>query len=145
MLIPSHRTGQVSREAQAGPIRTARCRPNSILHASTSLSPTARCKSGSSPAFESVIRRIFQSTWSMAMYIEAIANMIWNHEYCAIRQYYRTTTKCEERRTLYRAPLRSSPRSSPTNSSTSSISCGALAGIAPASTVARSAWYRILI
>ena len=35
MLIPSHRTGQASREAQAGSIRTARCRPSSILHAST--------------------------------------------------------------------------------------------------------------
>ena len=46
---------------------------------------------------------------------------------------------------MYRVPVRSSSRSSPTmvsSSSSSSISCSALAGIAPASTAGRSAWYR---
>jgi len=78
------------------------------------------------------------------MYIEAIANMMWNHEYCAIRQYYVHQQMGGETQ-LYRVPLRSSSRSSLTmasSSSSSSISCNALAGISPASTAARSAWYR---
>ena len=43
-LTPNHRTGQASQGAQADSIRTARCIPSSIQHASTSPSPTGRCK-----------------------------------------------------------------------------------------------------